>query len=69
MGEPLHRIADAVADTTESNAVAALTSLGFQQGRAAAGEGDTENAAAAAWYPFGHLVGRGVGVRMESGLR
>ncbi|AQS69624.1 hypothetical protein B1H29_24465 [Streptomyces pactum] len=31
--EPLHRIADAVADVTESDAVTVLTSLGFQQDR------------------------------------
>ncbi|OWA08582.1 hypothetical protein B9W64_24640 [Streptomyces sp. CS159] len=31
MSEPLHRIADAVADITESDAVAVLTSLGFQK--------------------------------------
>ncbi|MFG2321328.1 hypothetical protein [Streptomyces sp. NPDC048568] len=33
MSDPLHRIADAVADVTESNAVAVLTSLGFQRDR------------------------------------
>ncbi|WP_159329526.1 hypothetical protein [Streptomyces tendae] len=33
MSEPLHRIADAVADITESDAVAALTSLGLEKDR------------------------------------
>ncbi|MFG3133024.1 hypothetical protein ACGFZU_35665 [Streptomyces tendae] len=33
MSEPRHRIADAVADVTESDAVAALTALGLQQDR------------------------------------
>ncbi|MFE0202008.1 hypothetical protein [Streptomyces sp. NPDC058985] len=33
MSEPLHRIADAVADITESDAVAALTALGLQKDR------------------------------------
>ncbi|MFG3245351.1 hypothetical protein [Streptomyces sp. NPDC048187] len=33
MSEPLHRIADAVADVTESDAVAALTALGLQKDR------------------------------------
>ncbi|RSN51875.1 hypothetical protein DMH12_20905 [Streptomyces sp. WAC 04229] len=33
MSEPLHRIADAVADITESDAVAVLTALGLQKDR------------------------------------
>ncbi|GHI95707.1 hypothetical protein [Streptomyces olivaceus] len=33
MSEPLHRIADAVADITESDAVAALAALGLQKDR------------------------------------
>ncbi|MGW4546048.1 hypothetical protein ACWEN4_06650 [Streptomyces violaceorubidus] len=33
MSEPLHRIADAAADITESDAVAALTALGLQKDR------------------------------------
>ncbi|EYT81054.1 hypothetical protein CF54_21800 [Streptomyces sp. Tu 6176] len=33
MSEPLHRIADAVADVTESDAVAVLTALGLQKDR------------------------------------
>ncbi|XVV35171.1 hypothetical protein ACQPXT_14570 [Streptomyces sp. CA-100214] len=33
MSEPLHRIADAVADSTESDAVAALIALGLQKDR------------------------------------
>ncbi|WP_329470817.1 hypothetical protein OIE75_12375 [Streptomyces sp. NBC_01723] len=33
MSDPLHRIADAVADVTESNVVAVLTSLGLQRDR------------------------------------
>ncbi|MEU9215555.1 hypothetical protein AB0D47_03335 [Streptomyces sp. NPDC048376] len=31
MSDPLHRIADAVADVTESDAVAVLTALGLQK--------------------------------------
>ncbi|AXL88629.1 hypothetical protein C4J65_10010 [Streptomyces sp. CB09001] len=33
MSEPLHRIADTVADITESDAVAVLTALGLQKDR------------------------------------
>ncbi|MFA3872473.1 hypothetical protein ABS735_02040 [Streptomyces sp. MMCC 100] len=33
MSDPLHRIADAVADVTESDALAALTALGLQKDR------------------------------------
>ncbi|MFH9732750.1 hypothetical protein [Streptomyces sp. NPDC017260] len=33
MSDPLHRIADAVADVTESDAVAVLTALGLQKDR------------------------------------
>ncbi|MFF4470857.1 hypothetical protein ACFYZ3_14970 [Streptomyces sp. NPDC001599] len=33
MSDPLHRIADAMADITEADAVAALTSLGLQKHR------------------------------------
>ncbi|MFJ6067144.1 hypothetical protein ACIQHU_29365 [Streptomyces tendae] len=33
MSEPLHRIADAVADVTEADAVTVLSSLGLQKDR------------------------------------
>jgi hypothetical protein len=62
MSEPLHRIADAVADVTESDAVAVLTVLGLQKDRRQPAQ-KALRTPLPPWRPFGRLVGRGVGVR------
>ncbi|MET8392140.1 hypothetical protein ABZV59_09570 [Streptomyces anthocyanicus] len=51
MSEPLHCIADALADVTQSAAAAALNSLGLQKDQRQPAKKAPENAAAAAWSP------------------